>query len=119
MRDNRSRISRPYWPLIRTTPSIWSRVFAMADKPIDPLTYDHLKHFGTIIHSFARIELLIQSTLGRLVRLAGGSDDTVEMVIIITKPMNYSQKRDALTSFLAIYKISEPTRSEITKLFDT
>ena len=90
----------------------------MTDKPVDPLTYEDLEHFGTIVHTFARIELLMQSTLGRLVRLAGGSDDTVDMVITITKPMTYAQKRDTLFSFLEIYKVSQPGRTEIETLFE-
>src|SRR5262245_27960679 len=90
----------------------------MADKIIDPLTPTHLEHFGSIVHSFARIELLMSSTMGRLVRLSGGSDDTVDMVIIVTKPMTYAQKRDTLHSFLKMYRVSEPTRTEIATLFD-
>jgi hypothetical protein len=88
-------------------------------KIIDPLTHDHLSAFGSIVHSFARIELLIQATMGRLVRLDGGkSSTTVDMVILLTKPMTYAQKRDSLLSFLEVFKVKEPVRTEITGLLD-
>jgi hypothetical protein len=47
-----------------------------------------------------------------MVRLAGGRAETVEMVIVVTKPMTYAQKRDTLLSFLELWKISEPARTE-------
>jgi hypothetical protein len=86
---------------------------------VDPLTHAHLDQFGSIVHSFARIELLIQSTLGRLVRLDGGGELTLDMVIAISKPMTYSQKRDTLLSFMEMFSVSELAKSQITGLFNS
>ena len=90
----------------------------MADKPIDPLSQAHLSPFGSIVHSFARIELLIQAIMGRLVRLNGGGGLTVDMVVLLTKPMTYAQKRDSLISCMEVFALSEPAKTEITSLLD-
>jgi hypothetical protein len=90
----------------------------MDERPVDPLTHGHLSTFGSIVHTFARIENLMQVTMGRLVRLTGGTVVTVDMVILLTKPMTYSQKRDSLYSCMEAFNLSEPTNTEITTLFD-
>lgn len=90
----------------------------MADQILDPLTHAHLSAFGSIVHTFARIELLIQATMGRLVRLIGGTYTTVDMVVLLTKPMTYSQKRDSLLSCMEAFDLSEPAKSQITELFN-
>lgn len=60
----------------------------------------------------------MQVTMGRLVRLSGGTAVTADMVVLVTKPMTYSQKRDALLSCMETFKVSEPAKTEITTLFD-
>lgn len=105
-------------PIRRLVCSIWSRFFAMADKPVDPLTIPHLATFGAIVHTFARVELLIQAIMGRVVRLTGGDNVTVDMVILLTKPMTYAQKRDALLSCIDVFKLTDRTKTEITDLLN-
>jgi hypothetical protein len=88
------------------------------ERPVDPLTHAHLSRFGSIVHTFARVEYLMQATMGRIIRLSGGNSLTVDTVVLITKPMTYSQKRDALLSLMEAFKLSEPAKTEITTLFN-
>ena len=66
----------------------------MTDKSkLDILTLDHLSRFGSIVHSFARLEYLIQSTMAAVAEL----EDT--KIVLLTKSLTYSQKRDTLYSY--------------------
>ena len=58
------------------------------------LTERHLTLFGAIVHSYARYELLMQ----RIMAKAIGADGSA--VILLTRTMTFTQKRDALLALL-------------------
>jgi hypothetical protein len=72
----------------------------------------HFARFGAIIHSFARIEHLIQGTIAAV----SGIDDG--KLVVVTKSMNYSQKRDTLYSYLVIDNYAADKATKIRELFD-
>ena len=85
----------------------------MTDKSkLDILTLDHLSRFGSIVHSFARLEYLIQSTMAAVAEL----EDT--KIVLLTKSLTYSQKRDTLYSYLEFYRVSAARQAEIRNFLD-
>jgi hypothetical protein len=78
----------------------------------DLLTVKHFACFGSIVHTFARLEFLIQSAMADI----AGIDDT--KVLLLTKALSYSQKRDTLYSYLKFYEVPESQQAEIKKLLD-
>jgi len=58
------------------------------------LTERHLTLFGAIVHSYARYELLMQRIMARAI----GADGSA--VILLTRTMTFTQKRDALLALL-------------------
>jgi hypothetical protein len=59
-----------------------------------PLTERHLTLFGAVVHSCARYELLMQRIMARVI----GADGSA--VILLTRTMTFTQKRDALLALL-------------------
>jgi hypothetical protein len=90
--------------------SIWSWFFVMSDQPKEILTVEHFARFGVIIHSFARLEYLIQAAMAA----ASGLDDS--KLVILTKGLSYSQKRDTFYSYLEIYPLVD--KAHVAKLKD-
>jgi hypothetical protein len=78
----------------------------------DLLTVKHFACFGSIVYTFARLEFLIQSAMADV----AGIDDT--KVLLLTKALSYSQKRDTLYSYLKFYEVPESRQAKIKKLLD-
>jgi hypothetical protein len=86
----------------------------MNDKPAsDILTYDHLARFGSIICSFAHLEYLMQAIMAAM----AGVDDT--KIMVLTKSLTYSQKRDTLYSYFNLYNSPIEHQTNLKKLLDT
>jgi hypothetical protein len=88
--------------------------FPMTQKPLphDPVQYDHLAAFGSIIHSFAEIEWLMQISISALSQI----DDW--KIIALTKELSYKQKRDTLYSYMMHDKSKEAHFANLKILFD-
>lgn len=84
----------------------------MADRPASPVTEEHLRAFGHIIHQFARLELLIQCLLGPIVGV------NIAVAVTLTAEMAYRAKRDTLKSFLAHTKIAPEIVTQINSYVD-
>jgi hypothetical protein len=78
----------------------------------DDLNTDHLSRFGSIIHSFARIEYLMQGTMAAV----SGLEET--KIVVLTKQMTYAQKRDTLYSYMVIDAYDAERATKIRELFD-
>jgi hypothetical protein len=75
-----------------------------------PLTRSHYAAFGSIIHSFAKAENLLQTTMAALT----GTESSV--VAVLTGGLGYRAKRDTLYSWMEVTKMSGA--SEIKSFFD-
>jgi len=67
----------------------------------DLLSVPHFACFGGIVFAFARLEYLIQVTWGQA---------NVEhlKILVLTKSLSYSQKRDTLYSYFKNFKLANP-----------
>jgi hypothetical protein len=77
-----------------------------------PLTLDHFFVFGSIIHSFAYHEHLIQATIAGIAKIDIGN------VIILTAPLGYAQKRDCLYSLMEHQIGNENLKKQIKDYLD-
>jgi hypothetical protein len=81
----------------------------------DLLSELHFARFGSIIHSFARLEYMIQVAMAVL------ADIPPPKIVVMTKALSYSQKRDTFLS-LHTLKLFEVTKlahqTELKELFD-
>jgi hypothetical protein len=71
-------------------------------KPIDDhncLTERHLLLFGTIVHWFARYELLMQQIMAVVLQVESGC------ILLLTRDLDFSEKRQALFDLLRHRKI--------------
>jgi len=76
----------------------------------DLLSVPHFACLGGIVFAFARLEYLIQVTWGQA---------NVEhlKILVLTKSLSYSQKRDTLYSYFKNFKLENPnTKSRTRKL---
>ncbi len=76
------------------------------------LTHDHFSRFGAIIHTFAKLEYLMQGTIAAVAGIKNFHG------IILTKILTYSQKRDTLYSFMIIIDFDKGHQKKIRELFD-
>jgi hypothetical protein len=81
-----------------------------SDKSV--LTDVYYRAFGSIIHSFARVEYGLQLTLSALTGIDPGR------IGIVTRELGYSAKRDTLYSWMEIAQIDRTLREPIKTFFD-
>jgi len=74
---------------------------------------DHLARFGSIVVSFARLEHVIQTAMAAV----AGVDDEMK-IVVLTRSLTYSQKRDTLYSYFKLYSTATETQQEIRNLID-
>ena len=79
----------------------------------DLLSVHHSACFGGIVHAFARLEHLIQATMGAVANV-----DHLK-ILVLTKALSYSQKRDTLYSYFKNFKFENPNHEiDIMKIID-
>lgn len=78
----------------------------------DAVKFTHFAGFGGIIHAFAGFEWLMQLTFAAI---SGGNH---QHILIMTRALTFSQKRDTLYSFMEIFKTPNEYRDPITRLLD-
>ena len=85
----------------------------MSDKPTsDILTNDHLARFGSIICSVAHLEYIMQAVMAAM----AGMDDN--KILVLTKSLTYSQKRDTLYSYFKLYDSPAEHKARLKELLD-
>jgi hypothetical protein len=80
--------------------------------PEDDITFNHFATFGGIIHSFARLEWVIQGTMAAIAELDIGK------ITVLTRELAYSAKRDALYSYMELYNTPDDLKTEIKGFLD-
>jgi hypothetical protein len=76
------------------------------------LTTKHYLAFGSIIHSFARAENLLQTSLAAL------TNTESHIVAILTRELGYRAKRDTLYSWMEVTNVRDKDKAEIKGFLD-
>ena len=78
----------------------------------DDISFKHFACFGGIMHSFARLEWVIQGTMAAV----AGVD--VGKITLLTRDLGYTAKRDALYSYMELYETSDELKAPIKGFLD-
>jgi hypothetical protein len=78
----------------------------------DDISFNHFATFGGIIHSFARLEWVIQGTM------AAVADLDVGKITTLTRELGYMAKRDALYSFMELWETPTELKNSIKGFLD-
>jgi predicted MFS family arabinose efflux permease len=78
----------------------------------DIVTFNHFATFGGIVHSFARLEWMMQTTMAAIAEL----DD--DKIMILTKELSYRQKRSTLYSYMEMASTKDEWKTGIKALLD-
>ena len=84
----------------------------MTPEEEDDIKFNHFACFGGIIHSFARLEWVIQGTMGAVAELDIGK------ITLLTRDLGYAAKRDALYSYMEFYETPDELKAQIRAFLD-